>query len=238
MSKNTLKSVALLGTALGLMGSTGCATNEKPSVVPSAYLQGTPLDRNEITVSKKTEYLEVALNPADNQLRIIDKDRIRNFVAGYVESGHGPLIMSMPQGSPNPQLSIQAVADAREIAWEYGVEYKEILGDAYDARSAGAGAPLVLAYTAFRANAPDCPSLASIDVANAMSNNELPTLGCAVRANQAAMIADPADLFGERVRGDGDIDRQTDVLGKYRRGESTASERSDAESGAVSTAVN
>ena len=236
MTKPTLKSLALLGTAIGMMGAAGCASNPAPAV-PMEYLEGTPLDRNEITVSKKTEYLEVVLNPSDSQLRIADKDRIRGFVEGYVKNGHGPLIMSMPQGSPNAQLSVQAVADAREIAWEYGVEYKEILGAAYDARATGAGAPLVLAYTAFRANAPECQSLATQDFADATSNNELPTLGCSVRANMAAMIADPADIFGERDHAEGDIDRQTVILEKYRQGQPTGAQRSQDENGAVSTAV-
>ena len=236
MSKPTLKSLALLGTALGLMGTVGCASNSAPAV-PVEYLEGTPLDRNPITVSKKTEYLEVALNPAENQLRVTDKDRIRAFVAGYVDKGHGPLIMSMPKGSPNPQLAIQAVADAREIAWEYGVEYKEIAGSAYDARSKGTGAPLVLAYSAYRANAPECESLANLDFSDATSNNEMPSLGCAVRANMAAMIADPADLFGDRELEPGDNDRRATVLGLYREGQPTGAQRSQDENGTVSTAV-
>ena len=201
------------------------------------YLEGTPLDRHEITVSKKTEYLEVRLNPADTQLRVTEKDRIRNFVAGYVDHGHGPLMMSMPKGSPNAQLSVQAVAEAREIAWEYGVEYKEIAGGVYNARSKGAGAPLVLAYTSFRANAPECDSLANHDFGDASSNNTMPTLGCSVRANMAAMIADPADLFGEREPEEGDNDRRSVVLGKYREGQPTGAERAQDENGAVSTAV-
>ena len=236
MRKPTLKSVALLGTAIGLMGAAGCASSSAPAV-PTEYLEGTPLDRNPITVSKKTEYLEIALNPADKQLRIVDKDRIRNFVRGYVEKGHGPLIMSMPKGSPNAQLSVQAVADAREIAWEYGVEYKEMYGSTYDARSTGSGAPLVLAYTSYRANAPECGSLAHQDFADAVSNNELPTFGCSIRANMAAMIADPADLFGERELEDGDNDRRTTVLGLYREGQPTAAQRTQDENGSVSTAV-
>lgn len=236
MSKPTLKSLALLGTAIGLLGATGCASSGH-SAVPMEYLEGTPLDRNPITVSKKTEYMEVVLNPADTQLREIDKDRIRSFVAGFVKKGHGPLIMSMPQGSPNTQLSVQAVADAREIAWEYGVEYKEILGSAYDARKTGSGAPLVLAYTSFRANAPKCESLATQDFADASSNNELSSLGCAVRTNMAAMIADPADLFGERELEAGDNDRRSTVLGLYREGQPTGAQRSQDENGAVSTAV-
>lgn len=236
MRKSNLKSMALLGTALGLLGAAGCASTSA-SAVPVEYLEGTPLDRHPITVSKKTEYLEVILNPADTQLRVTEKDRIRSFVAGYVENGHGPLIMSMPQGSPNAQLSVQAVAEAREIAWEHGVEYKEILGGAYNASSKGAGAPLVLAYTSFRANAPKCESLANQDFADAVSNNEMPTFGCSIRANMAAMIADPADLFGERELEEGDNDRRSTVLGLYRQGQPTSSQRSQDENGSVSTAV-
>lgn len=233
MTKPNLKSLAILGTAIGLVG---CASKNGPTI-PVEYLEGTVLDRNAITVSKKTEYLEVVLRPQDSQLRITDKNKIRSFVKGYVESGHGPLIMSMPQGSPNSQLSVQAVAEAREIAWEYGVDYQEIAGGAYDARTKGAGAPLVLAYTAFNANAPKCQSLATQDFADAASNNELPTLGCAVRTNMAAMIADPADLLGERDLEEGDIGRQGVVLGKYRAGEPTGSTRTNDEDGAISTAV-
>jgi len=236
MTKPSFKSLAILGTAISLVGVTGCASNNGPAV-PVEYLEGTVLDRHPITVSKKTEYLEVILNPADSQLRVKDKNKIRAFVKGYVESGHGPLIMSMPKGSPNPQLSIQAVADAREIAWEYGVEYEEIAGGVYNAASKGAGAPLVLAYTAFNANAPKCASLATQDFGDVTSNNELPTLGCSVRSNFAAMIADPADLFGEREHEEGDIERQGVILGKYRQGEPTGSTRSNDEDGAISTAV-
>lgn len=236
MTKPTLKSLAVLGTAIGLASTTGCASNSGPAV-PVEYLEGTALDRHDITVSEKTEYLEIVLNPSDTQLRITDKNKIRSFVQGYVESGHGPLIMSMPQGSPNPQLSVQAVAEAREIAWEYGVDYEQIAGGAYDARSKGSGAPLVLAYTAFKANAPDCLSLATQDFSDATSNNELETFGCSIRANMAAMIADPADLFGERELDEGDIDRQGVVLGKYRAGEPTGSTRTDDEDGSIATAV-
>lgn len=236
MTNPTFKSLAILGTAVTLVGVTGCASKNGPAV-PNEYLEGTVLDRHPITVSEKTEYLEVALNPAYSQLTIVDKDKIRAFVKGYVESGHGPLLMSMPTGSPNPQLSVQAVAEAREIAWEYGVEYKEIAGSVYNAQRAGSGAPLVLAYTAFNANAPKCQSLATQDFANATSNNELPTLGCAVRTNMAAMIADPADLFGNRALEEGDVTRQGVILGKYRAGEPTGSTRSNDEDGAISTAV-
>ena len=64
------------------------------------------------------------------------------------------------------------------------------------------------------------------------------TLGCSVRTNLAAMIADPADLLANRPLDPGDLVRREVILEKFRAGESTASIRSNQESGAVSDAVN
>jgi pilus assembly protein CpaD len=144
--------------------------------------------------------------------------------------------MSLPESSSNPQLAVSAVAEAREIAWENGVEYEEISGSSHGAEST-VSEPMILAYQAYDAIAPDCPSLASLNMADISSNNELPTLGCSIRTNLAAMISDPGDLLGQRALDEGDPVRRSTILGKFREGESTGAERSDAESGSVSTAV-
>lgn len=224
-----------LAAAFGMFAITGCSSMA-PSSVPDSYLQGTPLDRNPITVAKRTEFLEIDIHPQASELSLSDKARIRNFVASYRSVGHGPLIMSLPASSDNPQLAVSAVAEAREIAWENGVAYEEISGSSHGADSE-MSEPLILAYQAYDAIAPDCPSLASFDMADMSSNNELPNLGCSVRTNLAAMIADPADLLGQRSLDEGDPVRRSTILEKFRAGEPTGAERSDDESGAVSTAV-
>lgn len=224
-----------LAAAFGALAVTACSS-AAPTAVPASYLQGTPLDRNAITVAKRTEFLEIDIHPAASQLSLSDKARIQNFVASYRSVGHGPLIMSLPESSANPQLAVSAVVEAREIAWENGVEYEEISGSSHGADST-VSEPLILAYQAYDAIAPDCPSLAEINMADITSNNEMPTLGCAVRTNLAAMIADPADLLGQRSLDEGDSLRRSTILGKFRDGEATGAERSQEESGAVSTVV-
>lgn len=233
----TIKSLktALLGTAIALGGLTACQSGGDRTI-PLSYLEATPLDRHTIGVTSETEYLELNLNPGDTQLRKTDKQRLHNFIAGYVDHGHGPLIMSMPEGTPNPQFAVQAVAEAREIAWGYGVEYEEIAGGAYDARGAF-DAPLVLAYKSFDAVAPECTPLSRIDFADVSSNNETENFGCSIRANMAAMVADPADLLGERALDPGDVERRTGMLERYRSGEPTGAQSTEEESGAVATAV-
>lgn len=232
-TRTTILLACGLASALALGG---CASG-KGGAVPESYLTGTTLDRNPIRVSEKTEYLEVQINPLDPHLRLAEKAKIRDFVADYKRRGHGPLMMSMPENQENQELTIKAVAEAREIAWSHGVEYEEISGSAYDARGE-ATAPLVLAFRAYDAIAPDCPQKSAFDFADATSNNDMPSLGCSVRTNMAAMIADPSDLLGERALEEGDLERRSNQLELYRQGQSTAAERSQDESAALSDAVN
>lgn len=215
----------------------GCGSTKPNGPIPPEYLQGTTLDRNPIRVAERTAYLEVKLNVLDKHLRLEEKAKIQAFVRDYVSRGHGPLIMSLPKNHGNEELAVKAVAEAREIAWSQGIDYEDIRGSAYDAAGSST-APIVLAFTAYDAIAPDCPQKSMIDFSDATSNNDMPTLGCSVRANMAAMIADPADLLGQRPLDEGDLARRTAQLALYREGQTTTAQRNEAESGSVSTAVN
>ncbi len=226
----------LLAFGAGLMTLGACASHA-PTAVPAEYLGGTALSRNEVGVTKRTEFLEVALHPEAGELSEGDRTRIRNFVSAYAQKGHGPLVLSLPEASANPQLAVTAIAEARSIAWEKGIQYDEIAGTSHGA-SAAYAQPMILAFQAFDAVAPECLSKAALDFADVSSNNNLPTLGCSVRTNLAAMIADPADLLANRPLDPGDLVRREVILEKFRAGESTASIRSNQESGAVSDAVN
>lgn len=231
---NKIVAACGLGSAILLAG---CSSVEPNGPVPVEYLSGTTLDRHQIRVAERTAYLEVKLNVLDSHLRLEEKAKIQAFVRDYISRGHGPLIMSLPKNHGNEELAVKAVAEAREIAWSSGVDYEEIRGSAYDAGGSNT-APIVLAFKAYDAIAPDCPQRSTIDFSDATSNNDLPTLGCSVRANMAAMIADPVDLLGQRPLDESDLARRTAQLELYRNGESTTAARGESESGAVSTAVN
>lgn len=226
---------ALLALGAGLISLGACASHA-PSSVPDEYLTGTALDRHEIGVAKRTEFLEVAIDPRSSELSAGDRQRIRSFVNFYAQRGHGPLVMSMPAASANPQLAVTAVAEARAIAWENGIEYDEISGTAHGAGET-VSQPLILAFQLYDAVAPECNPASAYDFSDASSNNNLPNLGCSVRTNLAAMIADPSDLLGNRPLEAGDNDRRDVILRKFREGETTAAERSKQESGAVSQVI-
>lgn len=227
MTSRKLIFPALAAISFGLV-----ACNSTPAV-PVEYIETGLFKRNPIGVQSKVETLEIALDSNATQLSIADRGMLRGFFRAYIDHGHGPLTMILPEGGQNPQLSVQAVAEAREIAFETGVEYEEISGDArYSAAPA-----LVLSFTAYDAIAPDCETFATVDFANVRSSNDLPNLGCSVRRNMAAMIADPADLLGTRPLDPGDTVRRQTTFDLYRSGEQTASERNEGESGTVSEAV-
>lgn len=235
MTTASRPNLALLALGAGLMTLGACASSA-PSSVPASYMTGTALDRNEVGVTKRTEFLEIAIDPHASELSDSDRQRIRSFVGLYAQRGHGPLVMSLPQASANPQLAVTAVAEARAIAWDSGVEYDEISGSAHGAGEKFAQ-PMILAFQIYDAVAPDCAQKSAYDFSDVSSNNTLPTLGCSVRTNLAAMIADPADLLGTRPLGPGDADRREVILQKFREGEATGATRTQQESGAVSQVV-
>ena len=98
-------------------------------------------------------------------------------------------------------------------------------------------APMVLAFKAYKAIPPKCASMASVNFADTSENDTLPTFGCAQQVNLAALVADPADLRAAQPEDPSDVMRRVTVIDKYRAGESTITERSDAESGAIAQAI-
>jgi len=148
--------------------------------------------------------------------------------------GQGQLSMILPEGTSNPQSAIGAIAEAREIAWANGVRYEEISGGAnvFEFQPV-----MTLSFKRYEALAPECDSFGTIDVSSTRSNADLPNLGCSVRTNIAAMIADPSDLLGNRQLDPGDSERRYITFQAYRQGEQTASERNDGESGVISDAI-
>lgn len=192
--------------------------------------------KHEIDVVEEMAVLEIALSDAEPGIPYYEQSRVKAFLADYKSRGyrHGPLVLSLPQNSPwGPKLQAGA-QDALALADEFGV--RDIKRSDYDSNGS-AEAPIVLAFKAYKAIPPDCPSLATINLADTRENDTLPTFGCAQQVNLAAMIADPADLLGSRPEDPSDLIRRATVLDKYRAGQSTATERTDAESGAIAQAI-
>lgn len=190
----------------------------------------------DIEVVEDTMVLELNASQAEPGLPYHQIRKVQNFMADYKSRGkrHGPLIVSVPTGSPFAPQYEQSVQETLNIAYDYGV--LDVSRSDYDSNGAPE-APMILAFATFRAIPPNCPSLATINMAASSTSDPQPAFGCATQANLAMMVADPADLLGTRRADPVDTLRRAEVLTKYRAGESTATERGEQETGAISTAV-
>jgi pilus assembly protein CpaD len=103
----------------------------------------------------------------------------------------------------------------------------------YRAGAADRSAPVILTYESFEAISPECGHWQQ-NTANTYANRPFPNFGCASQQNLAAMVANPRDLVEPRGMTPADAGRRDVVLGAWRKGEKTQSERSKDDTGQVS----
>ena len=118
---------------------------------------------------------------------------------------------------------------------EQGVPASAIRLLGYDAKG-DAGAPLVVGFLRYALTIPDCGRTWT-NISHSMANQVQPNFGCAVTANMAAQVANPADWARPRPIDPADAQRRAVVLEKYRKGELTSSEKDEKASGTVSLVV-
>lgn len=215
---------ALIGLA-GLVSLGACASTPTGLGVPQA------------SAVAETYRAAFAVDPRDNGLTWAQQSLLASVASEYKARGHGPLVISYPQGAANEDAAIGAIAEARSYFYDQGIDWRLIAGGAYDARGQQAG-DLIFSFTRYAAQAPAECDGSWDDLAVEFDNQHHSNFGCALAVNLAAMIADPRDLIAPRDMEPGDTGRRQTVLDGYRAGESTASERSDYESGAVSRVGN
>ena len=207
--------------ALSALTLAGCASAPQP--LPRA------------TAAPETVRVSMDVSARDNGLTWNQIDVINAVATEYKARGHGPLVISYPQNAGNADAAISAIAEARTQLYEAGLDWRQITGGAYEA-GGRTSAPVIFSFTRYQAIAPECDTRWN-DMANVRANENCPRFGCATANNLANMVADPRDLVAPRTMDGPDTGRRQTVLDNYRQGESTASQRSDRESGAVSSSV-
>jgi pilus assembly protein CpaD len=215
--------------SVALIGLGGCA--QSPENIAHANRLHTQIQATEVTAELKIDAVV-----SGEKLGTSERDAVKYFAAAYRDEGHGSVIISRPSNGPDDVSALRAAADARAILLAEGVEPMRITEGPYDASGAGA-APLVISYRTYEASVPNCPDISHWDFGWTGSNVALPSFGCAVSVNLAAMIADPSDLVGEQRIDPADVNRRSVVLTKYRNGEKTSAERNQDANGAISSAV-
>jgi pilus assembly protein CpaD len=190
----------------------------------------------QIVAQETTAELKIGTVVAGEKLGMRERDAVKGFTMAYQQEGHGAVIISRPSNGPDDISAMRAAADARAVMLAEGVDQGMIAEGTYDGTGARA-APLIISYRTFDAVVPNCPDISHWDFTDTSSNSALPSLGCAVSVNLAAMIANPTDLVGDQPTDPADGTRRTIMFSKYRAGEKTSSERNTDASGSISDAV-
>jgi pilus assembly protein CpaD len=226
-----MKSRLVTTLALAVL-ATGCATKR------ATELDNTPTiaDNHKIAVTKASEQIEVPVAAGDTALTPESLEKVETFARLYVRQGHGALVLSAPTNAPNGDAAALLAKDVRMRLAGSGVPFAAIASSTYDGADKP-DAPIILAFTRYSADGPDCEPLWSQDIAHSTDNQPWSSFGCAQQANLAAMISDPADLLGPRPEDPRDAGRRARVLEAYRQGQQTHAERSNDERVQVSKAV-
>jgi pilus assembly protein CpaD len=216
-------------TALAALALAACQS-PGPSTYPNLPL--TPTEQYSIQVEEAPDQL--ALMPHADGLSALQRAALVGLVNRWRESpGASDLSVQGPAGGDAAaQRTVSEVLGALQAL---GVPAGRVRTGEYD--PAEAVRPVLASFTALKAKGPDCEG--GWDNLTSTRNNGPSThFGCAVTANLAAMVADPSHLLAPAAVEAPDGDRRQTVLGKYRKGEVTASAIDQQASGAVSRAVN
>ena len=202
--------------AAGLLSA--CATG---SHAPAGLDQAiTPTEQFPMKVSETPG--EIRLAPHPGGLSPAQREALAALADRWTHEGGGPVTIRVPTRSIDPRAADAASREAAELLHALGVPDEKIRRVGYEAVGDGAGpAPVIVAYVTYQAVIPRC-GLKWENLASNTGNKPMDNFGCAVNANLAAQIADPADIAGPRASDPTDVARRLTVLDKYRAGQATA----------------
>lgn len=185
-----------------------------------------PMTRFPINVEPHMATLRVAYDGPRGGLDSNASAQLARFAKDYLDRGAGAISVSASSRYP------QGSAAVAERLTGYGIPRAKILIGTQDSLDPGEG--IKISYIRYEAEAAPCGDW-SVNLGDTTSNKVSPNFGCATQHNLAAQVADPRDLVAPWPLDPDDATRRLTVLDKYRKGESTISQKTAAQSGAVST---
>ncbi|MDO8411267.1 MAG: CpaD family pilus assembly protein [Phenylobacterium sp.] len=193
----------------------------------------TPLDQYRAQVTPRPEEVLLAIHAQG--VSGPQADALSGLVAGWRAADGGAIRIQAPTSGVDSAAAYRMGESVRAFLVSQGAPPAAIQVVGYDARGA-AQAPMIVGYLRYEAKVPDCGESWD-NLSSSWDNRVSANFGCAVTANLAAQIANPADLAGPRAMDAPDAARRADVLAKYREGAITSSETDERSTGVVSQVV-
>lgn len=222
-----LRSLLVIALAAG---ATACASNPgKPA--PTVGAGRTPTQNYAITVTRSPDEMLLAVHASGLSER--QNQALEGFASRWRETSGRQVTIDAPSG--DGRAASRTVLAIEERLQSLGVSPGLMRLATYD-QPAGAEPVVKIGFTRFEAEGPKCGRDWK-EFTKTADNTVNSNFGCAVTANLAAMIANPADLAEPRSMDDADAGRRETVLNKYRQGQITSTAKDDQAAGAISSVV-
>ena len=218
-----------LSALILLAGLSACATP-----VPDRGVEArTPTEHYKATAEARPEEIRLAVHAQG--LSTTQATALAQFAATWSNAEGGQITLWSPVGGPDAQAAFRTGEGARTFLIAQGVPADRIAIQGYDAQG-DVQASLRVGYMRYEAVVPKCGQ-AWQNISHSRSNDVQQNFGCAVTANLAAQIANPADLVRPREMSPADASRRLTVLEKYRKGEVVSSAKDAQAQGVISNAI-
>ena len=227
LQRTSLRALLVFAALSSALGTSGCFPLFKTRNEAWSEQRAHP-----ITVDPDTSTMQVPVASLATGISAESIRDVRAFIAVYKARGHGPLTIARPVGTSNEKAAGKVAGDVSRIASAVGVSAADMVPQTYNAAEGVADAPVTLSFTSFVASVGPCGDW-SHNANSSTRNTEMPDLGCSTQNNIAAMVEDPHDLVGPREMTAADQERRAVIFDKYRRGETTVTDRKADERGNV-----
>jgi len=225
----TLSNLRLAGCGLALAALAACA-----SAPPDKYIAHGLTPTEHFAVETQAQPDQVALAVHAEGVSVHQQAALSELASRWRDAGGDVMVVKLPADAADPNRAKSMAYAVQSQLEGLGVPADRIQLAAYQAGVPDG--PVLAGFLRLAAKVQDC-SGGWDNLSSTMANEPYKHFGCAITANIAAQVADPRDFVSPPGLAPADNVRRQAVLGKYREGKLTASEKDDQASGAVSTAV-
>jgi pilus assembly protein CpaD len=205
-----------------------CASSSPP---PEGRGGLTPTEQFSAKVTAHPD--EILLAPHARGLSPAQAAALEALVDRWRDTGGGPIFIQTPGHSGGEAYHSATAVEAKLLA--LGVREDSITLTGYENDDQPV-APIVVGFDHYEVKRPVCGRNWT-SFTTSMSNAPVSNFGCAVTADIAAMVANPADLAQPQPMDPSDDARRETVLGKYRAGAIMSSPKDDQADTEISDAV-
>lgn len=228
----------LAGLLIGVCLALGACTHTSEDVtasIPSDYRQ-----RHPIVVENANQTTNVFVGNGRGGLTAAQRADVVGLARTWMHEGTGAITVEVPTHTPNARAAADSLREIRSLLAVGGVPANGIVVRRYRSPDPQYFAPIRLTYPRIKADAGPCGMWPedigpSIKNKSYFENKPYWNFGCASQRNLAAMVDNPADLVQPRPETPAYTGRRTVVFDKYRKGERTGAEQTEAEKAKISS---